>query len=193
MRISFTNLSLYLKSQHTHSYSVSKTFVWRWTQRPTWLPRTRSSWQMWRKCASRPRLLQSSGNTSTTPHSSQRQTWLSFRLLQHKWDKFMLTLIFRAHFLAKCWCFLNTMEQGGSQNNRWCNTSWIQVTWVYLANGYSTVRYMLQTIYFGYNKLSVSILLVVWKVGDFLHFWRVNGWYLGVKDENNAALEATYF
>jgi len=28
------------------------------------------------------------------------------------------------------------------------------------------------------------------QVGDFLHFWRVNGWYLGVKDENNAALES---
>ena len=30
------------------------------------------------------------------------------------------------------------------------------------------------------------------KVADFLHFWRVNGWYLGVKDENNAALDVTY-
>ena len=30
-------------------------------------------------------------------------------------------------------------------------------------------------------------------MGDFLHFWRVNGWYLGVKDENNAALEANNF
>ena len=27
------------------------------------------------------------------------------------------------------------------------------------------------------------------KVADFLHFWRVNGWYLGVKDDNNAALD----
>ena len=31
------------------------------------------------------------------------------------------------------------------------------------------------------------------KVADFLHFWRVNGWYLGVKDENNAALDVIYF
>ena len=30
------------------------------------------------------------------------------------------------------------------------------------------------------------------KVADFLHFWRVNGWYLGVKDENNAALDVSY-
>ena len=34
---------------------------------------------------------------------------------------------------------------------------------------------------------------MVLKVADFLHFWRVNGWYLGVKDENNAALEANLF
>jgi len=28
------------------------------------------------------------------------------------------------------------------------------------------------------------------QVADFLHLWRVNGWYLGLKDENNAALES---
>ena len=51
-------------------------------------------------------------------------------------------------------------------------------------------------IYFELNSVSMDsfwIPLMVLKVADFLHFWRVNGWYLGVKDENNAALEAIFW
>ena len=42
------------------------------------------------------------------------------------------------------------------------------------------------------DVLGFVFLILFYKVADFLHFWRVNGWYLGVKDENNAALDVIY-
>lgn len=53
---------------------------------------------------------------------------------------------------------------------------------------------LVQSAFFGQVLLYPEPYGAAWlskqQVSDFLHLWRVNGWYLGITDQNNAVLES---